>query len=50
MGTRSWEEGEGRESGAESARGRDSSITAALLGPDEFHEEPGGQPAAILGH
>lgn len=47
QGARSQEEGEGRGSGAESARGRDSGITAALLGPDEVHEEPGGQPAAM---
>ena len=48
QGARSQEEGEGRGSGAESALGRDSGITAALLlGPDEAHEEPGGQPAAM---
>ena len=46
-GTRSWKEGEGRGSGAESAGGRDSGIIAALVGPDEFHEESGGQPAAM---
>ena len=46
QGARS-QEGEGRGSGAESARGRDSGITAALLGPDKVHEEPAGQLAAM---
>lgn len=46
-GTRSWKEGEGRGSGAESAGGRDSGITEALVRPDEFHEESEGQLAAM---
>lgn len=46
-GARSQEEGKGRGSGAESAQGRDSGITAVLLGPDEVHEEPGGQPPTM---